>query len=271
MRWLLLSLLLLAGHGLAGPIQAERLVKVAGTYFPPYVQDAGAREGLLIELLGALNQIQSDYRFVVVPTAIPRRFVDLQTGRIDMVMFDNPQWGWKNIDHDVIDLGLQDAAMFVALAPREEHYFDTLQDKRLALYRDYSYRFADFVTDPERLRERFAVALTYSHEGNLLMVLNKRAEIAVVTRSFLEAFLQRNPNYRDRLHVAQKVDQYYDHRALLRPDGPISAQHLETLLESLHATGRLQSIFLPLGILVRPRATSRLPCKSQIGTLQAEF
>jgi ABC-type amino acid transport substrate-binding protein len=265
MRWLLLSLLLLAGHGVAGPVQAERLVKVAGTYFPPYVQDAAARKGLLIELLGALNQIQSDYRFVVVPTAIPRRFADLQAGRIDMVMFDNPQWGWGKINHEVIDLGMQDAALFVALAPREESYFDTLQGKRLALYRDYSYRFADFVTDPERLRERFAVALTYSHEGNLLMVLNRRAEIAVVTRSFLEDFLQRNPQYRDRLHIAQKIDQYYDHRALLRPDGPISAQELENLLESLRTAGVLESIFQPLGIVVRPPATRQASCEAKTG------
>jgi ABC-type amino acid transport substrate-binding protein len=271
MRWLLLSLLLLAGHGVAGPVQAERLVKVAGTYFPPYVQDAAARKGLLIELLGALNQIQSDYRFVVVPTAIPRRFADLQAGRIDMVMFDNPQWGWGKINHEVIDLGMQDAALFVALAPREESYFDTLQGKRLALYRDYSYRFADFVTDPERLRERFAVALTYSHEGNLLMVLNRRAEIAVVTRSFLEDFLQRNPQYRDRLHIARKVDQYYDHRALLRLNGPINALQLENLLERLRTAGILESIFQPLGILVRPPETERAPCKSQADTAHVAF
>ena len=271
MRWLLLPLLLLAGQSIAGPPEAARLVKVAGTYFPPYVQDAAARQGLLIELLDALNQIQSDYRFVVVPTAIPRRFADLQAGRIDMVMFDNPRWGWKEIEHAVVDLGLQDAALFVALAPREEGYFDSLRGKRLALYRGYSYRFADFVTDPERLRERFAVALTYSHEGNLLMVLNRRAEIAVVTRSFLEAFLQRNPYYRDRLHVARKVDQYYDHRALLRPNGPITAQQLETLLESLRATGRLESIFQPLGILIRPPETRRAPCKTQADAAQVAF
>lgn len=263
MRWLLLSLLLVIGHGVAGPVQGERLVKVAGIYFPPYVQDAAGRQGLLIELLAALNRIQTDYRFVVVPTAIPRRFADLQSGRIDMVLFDDPQWGWGTIRHEVVDLGLQDAALFIALAPREESYFDNLDGKRLALYRGYSYRFADFVTDPERLRERFAVALTYSHEGNLLMVLNKRAEIAVVTRSYLEDFLQRHPHYRDRLHIAERVDQYYQHRALLRPDGPIAAQQLETLLESLRSAGALESIFMPLGILVRPPATRQTPCYVQ--------
>ena len=70
-----------------------------------------------------------------------------------MAIFENPQWGWQDIDAEAVDMRLEDAELFVARkeALRDQSYFEQLEGKRLALYRGYHYGFAQFNSDPEFL------------------------------------------------------------------------------------------------------------------------
>ncbi len=81
------------------PSQAAQLVRIGAAHFPPYTvrPESGADTGLLPQLVEALNALQNDYQFVLVPTSIPRRFGDFKQGRVDMAIFENPDWGWKDI------------------------------------------------------------------------------------------------------------------------------------------------------------------------------
>ncbi|MFP3541384.1 amino acid ABC transporter substrate-binding protein, partial [Pseudomonas sp. SIMBA_044] len=85
-------------------------------------------------------------QFVLVPTSIPRRFGDFKQGRVDMAIFENPDWGWQDIPHTSVDMGLEDAEIFVAqrLPERLQNYFVDLTGKRLALFSGYHYEFANF-------------------------------------------------------------------------------------------------------------------------------
>ncbi len=89
---------------------------IGAAHFPPYTvrPEQGADTGLLPQLVEALNASQTDYQFVLVPTSIPRRFRDFEQGRIDMAIFENPAWGWQKIPHTSVDMGLEDAEIFVA-------------------------------------------------------------------------------------------------------------------------------------------------------------
>lgn len=229
-------------------------VKVGAAHFPPYTvrPEKGADTGLLPQLLDALNNAQQQYRFVLVPTSIPRRFGDLQQARTDMAIFENPQWGWQGIEHVAVDMGLEDAEVFVThLQPgRDQRYFANLDGKRLALYSGYHYAFASFNPDPRHLVEHFNATLTYSHESNLLMVQRGRADVALVTRSYLSDFLVRNPQSVGQLLASERVDQVYHHYALLRPGAPISAQDFAGLLRQLREKGELLRIFKPYRISV---------------------
>src|SRR5690606_14977972 len=100
---------------------------------------------------------------------VPRRFRDLEQGRIDMAVFENPEWGWQDIPHQQVDMGLEDAEVFVARAVpgRDQRYFDELKGKRLALYHGYHYEFAGFGVDPEYLAREFNAKMNYSHDSNL--------------------------------------------------------------------------------------------------------
>jgi ABC-type amino acid transport substrate-binding protein len=238
----------------AGPLAAQQVVHVGGAFFPPYVLKAEQSQhaGLLPQLLDALNRAQSDFRFIVRPTSIPRRYRDFEAGRIDMSMFENPLWGWQGIAHSAVDMGLEDAEVFVArVAPgRGQGYFKRLRGKRLALFNGYHYGFADFNAEPQFLAKNFNATLSYSHDSNLLMVLHGRADIALATRSYVSDFLQRHRQYAGQLLISQRLDQRYRHRVLLRPGAPISPQQLAWLLEQLRHNGQLAAIFAPLQIEV---------------------
>ncbi|MDA8486437.1 transporter substrate-binding domain-containing protein [Pseudomonas resinovorans] len=242
----------------SAPVAASQTVQVAGAHFPPYVvkPESAEASGLLLDMLAALNALQTDYRFVVRPTAIPRRFRDFQEGRIDLAVFENPDWGWQGIPGARIDMGLEDAEIFVAKAQpgRSQHYFGKLAGKRLALYSGYHYGFAGFNPDPAFLQREFDAKLTYSHDSNLRMLLRERADIALVTRSYFNAYLERNPEQAGTFLASDRIDQSYHHYALLRPGAPISAEQFSALLERLRTGGQLQQIFGRYGVLVRPAA-----------------
>lgn len=237
---------------------AAQLVRVGAAHFPPYTvrPERGEDTGLLPQMIVALNALQSDYRFEMVPTSIPRRFRDLQQSRFDMAIFENPAWGWKDIPHEDVDMGLEDAEVFVAhrIQGRTQAYFDDLHGKRLALFSGYHYAFARFNADRTFLTEHYNAALTYSHESNLHMVQRDRADIALVTRSYLSTFMANNPADADQFLVSDRVDQIYRHYALLRPDAPITGEQFSDLLQQLRENGQMLRIFQPFRIAMMPQA-----------------
>ncbi len=235
------------GMMLVQPLLAAQLVKVGAYHFPPYVSTPEAEhpQGLLPDLLTALNAQQSDYQFVLVPTSVTRRFRDFNSARYDMILFESPAWGWQNIAYESFDLQVADAEVFVAkaVAGRGQEYFEQLEGKRLALHSGYHYGFAKLNADPEFLTKQFNAVLTYSHDSNLLMVLRERADITVVTRSYLHDYLLRYPEQRTQMLVSDRPDQVYKHQLMLRPNAPISMQALHGLLHQLGDSGQLSTLY----------------------------
>lgn len=246
---------------MALPASAAQLVRIGAAHFPPYTvrPEKGADTGLLPQLVEALNGSQSDYRFVLVPTSIPRRFNDFKQGRIDMAIFENPEWDWKDVPHATVDMGLEDAEIFVAQRKpdRQQPYFADLRGKRLALFSGYHYAFADFNANAQFLIGQYNATLTYSHDSNLQMVLRGRADIALVTRSYLSDYVLRHPEVEPRLLVSDRIDQIYHHYALIRPTAPISSEAFSRLLQKLRDEGQLLTIFQPYRIELVPTDTPR--------------
>ena len=171
-----------------------------------------------------------------------------------MAIFENPDWGWQKIPHTSVDMGLEDAEIFVAQRQldRGQDYFTDLTGKRLAVFSGYHYAFAHFNPDPKYLAEQFNATLTYSHDSNLLMVVRGRADIALVTRSYLSDFLVRNADMAGQFLVSERIDQVYHHYALLRPKAPITGAAFSALLKRLRDSGELLKIFEPYRIDVMP-------------------
>ena len=120
--------------------------------------------------------------------------------------------------------------------------FDDLKGKRLALYSGYHYGFAGFEADPEYLAHTFDALMTYSHDSNLRMLLARRVDVAVVTWSYLQMFLDRNPQLVPELLVSERVDQQYHHQVLLRPGGVLTPDQVAGMLSELQENGELPAL-----------------------------
>lgn len=249
---------------------AVEQVRVGAAHFPPYVvgPEGGQTSGLLLDVVEALNRVQAQYQFIIVPTSLPRRFRDLQQGRIDLSLFENPGWGWQGVPHVSVDLRLEDAEVFVAkrVDGREQSYFRHLDGKRLALFNGYHYAFAQFNADPQYLVEHYSATLTYSHDSNLMMVVRDRADIALVTRSYLTDFMTRHPDIAQQLLVSDRIDQIYHHVIMLRPEAPISGETMQGLLQQLRDSGEMARIFEPYRVILVPAVSSQALAKPLSGS-----
>ena len=239
---MLLALMLSAACAAQGATE----IRVGAYHFPPYVikpESAGA-SGLLPELLKALNQLQDEYRFILVATSAMRRYRDLQSGRFDLILFESPEWGWQHIAHESLGLHIEDAEVYVARAQpdRDQRYFDDFTGKRMALYSGYHYSFAGFNSDRQFLTEHFNALLTYSHDSNITMLLLGRADIALIPRSYMRTYQQRYPEQSTALLVSDRPDQVYQHQALFRPQSAISPQVFDALLEQLNSDQHLEKL-----------------------------
>ena len=252
--WMARGVVMVLGATLVIPVWAAQEVRVGAAHFPPYTvrPEIGVDTGLLPQLLDALNALQSDFHFVIAPTSNARRFREFKQGKMDMVLFENPEWGWQGIAHIPVDMGLRDAEVFVAKQQegRQQSYFDNPGSKRLALFNGYHYAFAGYNTDPKFLSVSFNVSLTYSHLSNLQMVMRGRVEMALITRSNLVDLLNDKPQFRAQVMVSDRVDHIYHHYALLRPQAPIQSQQFAQLMGILRNNGQLKAIFSPYQIEV---------------------
>ncbi|QSX31390.1 substrate-binding periplasmic protein [Shewanella cyperi] len=229
LSYLLLSLLLLAGRVSAEPIK----VIVGGYPFPPYVISAGeATKGLVPDLLALLNRTQKDFQFEFVPTSIENRYQAFEMHRFDLILFENPKWGWQHIANQTVALDVQDGEPYIALSRKvkDDSYFDNLADKRLVLVRGYHYSLTEFSSDEQFIKSRFLASLVPSNEAAIKAILRERGDVAPVTWSYLQYYLAQHPEQQDKLTVSQRWDQRYQHYALVHPESPIKSATLLRLL-----------------------------------------
>lgn len=225
------------------------VVRVGAYEFPPYVDETGG--GVTRDLLELLNGAQGEFRFEMVRTAPQRRYDDLDQGRFDMIAFECRDWGWQDRPVEATRPFLRDAEVFVARAAPgiDQRYFDDLSGKTILGRLGYHYAFAGFDADPKRLEQRYRTRVTVTHEGNVRSVAAGRADLAIVTRSFLTRFLQREPELARQILVSERTDQIYEHTILTRHGTAVTASWLNTLLDRLEADGQLETLWRRSGIL----------------------
>ncbi len=250
-----LTIVLIALLPWGSPAVAATRVVVGVYHFPPVAIVAGSSEiqGLAGDLIAELNARQSDYRFVPFVTSPKRRHLDFAEGHYDVIFFESPRWSWQGVDHLATQPILMDREVYVALAKpdRDQSFFEPIGERRIVAMLGYHYSFADQVTDETVLRQRFDIELSHSHRRNLELILADRpsiAEVAVVSESYLQLFLERRPDLRERLLISDTADQTYRMRALVRTDAAISLPALSALLATLTDTGVYPSLVARYGL-----------------------
>ena len=231
--------------------RAPLIVKVGGYAFPPFVDLSGKHPaGITLDLIRELNAVQDRYRFTFVPTSPKRRYHDFQQGAYDIIFFENILWGWEALPVEISNVFLTGGEVYIArsLPGRGQAYFDTLEGKSKAGILGYHYGFANFDASPALLRDKYHLQLLTDHRLLIDTVLNGKADLAVVTASYLSYYLKRHPEVIPGLIISKKYDQAYKHTALIRKGTRPGADEINRLLTLLEEKGRLKKTWEKYGI-----------------------
>lgn len=232
----------------ASPARAAEPVRVGAYPFLPFVDKS---TGLTYELVQAMNAFQKDYQFEIVRTSANRRYQDMANGAFSMVLFENVKWGWEAEPVEASKVFLRgDGEVYVARSAPErgQAYFQTLEDKHILGVLGYHYGFANFEADQGLLRKKFQITFSPDNEVSLRNLLIGHGDVAVLTKSYLSAYLLRNPQDKDKLLVSERMDQAYAHMALVKKGTKPSAQDIDALLGRMEAAGVLKKLWAKYGL-----------------------
>ena len=228
-------------------------INVGGIPFPPFVEKKnGQYSGITIELIEAMNKFQDKHTFKLVGTSPQRRYESFNKGEIDLIMFEDKSWGWQEIAVTPSIVYLSGGEVYITQSDgsKDQSYFDNLENRSIAIINGYHYGFADFNSDPTYLNENFDVQLSSSFDGNVLKVHAGRADVAVVTLSYLKKMLVEKPELNQSLLVSDKFDQKYQHTMLLRDSGiDFTIADLNQLISDMNTAGILDKIWAKYGVL----------------------
>lgn len=213
----------------------SKIVKVGAYEFPPFVSwQAGVPVGLVVELLKEFNHSQNKYHFQLIETSAKRRYEDLKNKIYDIIFFESIHWGWISFPVNASNVFLVGGEVFITrqTGKKTQSYFDDLFNKTIRGILGYHYGFAHFSTDPQVLK-KWKLELTNSHEGNIMAVVEERADLAIVTKKYLDIFLKTNPLLKEKILISQKQDQIYRHSVIVRNNAVISVQEINMLLAKI--------------------------------------
>lgn len=238
---------------IGGVIRAEPpVIPVGGYRFEPFVKiDAeGKASGLTLDLLQALNESQNDYRFVFVPTTAPGRYEDFQKGLFDVMFFENRDWGWKRYPVKSSRTFLEGGEVYIArnLLGRDQDFFASLKGKNIVGIQGYHYGFADFEELKEGAFKGFQIHLVQDSDQLLKDVLEGKADVGVITSSDLKNRISKQPELEKSLLVSKRYDQVYRHQAIVPENEVIGSETIDSLMEGLKESGRLQKLWEQYGL-----------------------
>jgi len=239
-------------------------VRVGVYNFPPIamVDQNNKAKGFLGELLKEFRGLNENLSFQIVHTSPSRRHLDFRNVLFDVIFFENPNWGWKSEAVNISSALLRDDEVYIALKKegRNQSFFDTPAKKRIVAIAGYHYGFAKLETDSSKLRQQFDIELSHSHQRNLELIRADRpsvAEVAIVSRSFLEAYFVRFPDRRSEFLVSDALDQSYELSVITRKEGTFDTSLIDRLMQPLIENGRYQALVHSHGLQLPDRLARR--------------
>ncbi|WP_162200150.1 substrate-binding periplasmic protein [Kiloniella spongiae] len=229
-----------------------KVIKTSIYHFPPFfiVEKNHPRIGLGLDLISAMNDVQSEYKFETVETSPRRRHDMFQKGLYDVSLFDHVNWGWSSENVETTNIYLKGGERYISSnsTQKKTDFFQDISSKKIGAILGYHYRFAKFETDPQKLNKRFDINLVTNQEQIIKQVLANRIEIGVVTETFLKKYLRENRENADRIVISKNYDQEYNFVGIVRKNASISALTLEKIIYAVTTSPKYKWIADKYGI-----------------------
>jgi polar amino acid transport system substrate-binding protein len=203
--------------------------------------------GMVADLVLAMNEVQDDYVFEIVPTSATDRYDDLESRKIDMLAFENIAWGWQDMAVDASEVYMGGSEVYVAAAGADggQAFFNDIATHKIAAVYGYHYGFAGFNGDPAYLQTSFAVEQPLNPCTSLYYVLDGRVDLAVVPELYLQMFLREYPQYQGRFMVGDTPDQTYEHSFVVSRDRGPTVEEINGIIAKLRTSGAFDRMMEP--------------------------
>lgn len=222
-------------------------VKVGAGVRPPFL--INKTQGMGPEIISALNLVQNKFNFELVLVPISRRKQSLEESWIDIIMWDNINWGWdkSNLTSSKPLLASKDIFITHSAKTKNQSYFNSFENKRICGVNGYHYKFMHFQTDYAYLKTLFDIVLVRTEEESIKMALLDRCDISVVSESALNWFLKLNPEHKNDIMSSERFDTQYTRHFLVPQYAPISVTEIDDILDKLKQLGLLAPIYQKYG------------------------
>jgi hypothetical protein len=248
-RFILILIFLALSFAVQASQAETQVIKVAAYHFPPYFS-AYDDQHLTGDVIAALNQHQSKYRFELHDVPAQARFQALSdTGCCQLMLFEAPRWGWSRqlpeVDASEILVNGKERLVAKRAPGRGQEYF-AQSGLRYGGLSGYHYPFLENTTDQTRLEQRYNVYVTMSHDINVRMLLNGRVDVIMMHDEYLDT-LRDKSWYNDLLLKEEPYDEY-DLRVIVNSNKGFSLQDWEATLQILVSNGVFQQLLRKYGL-----------------------
>ncbi|MGJ8692938.1 MAG: substrate-binding periplasmic protein [Thalassotalea sp.] len=205
-------------------------IKVGAGIRPPFL--LANNNGLGIDILNAFNLVQSQFTFELIPVPIARRVESLREGWVDIVMWDNIQWGWDehfSLIQSTPLLTTKDTFVSFFSENKDQSYFNNLKNKRICAVNGYHYKLFNYETDYRKLKSQYNISLIRTEAESIKMALLKRCDISIASLSAIDWFLTSNPDAREKLIISEKFDTQYSRHFLVPKYASISVEEVNAI------------------------------------------
>ena len=213
---------------------------------PPFAVDESGN-GLIQDVLAALNRASTAYHFVQKRLYAGRAITAFTTSGYDLIAFQNRNWGFEG----------EGVTQSLALMKDRGAYFTSL-DKRveqggrqlLGATRGFRYGFADFSL--EKLEALPNVLLAVNEQDVVKLVVHGRVHMGVASLSLLRWYQHASQKLGAAIKILPKSDYSYDRSFVISPTSPVRPATLNAILLKLQARGELARIFAVYGLTPPP-------------------
>nr|WP_247741854.1 transporter substrate-binding domain-containing protein [Endozoicomonas sp. G2_1] len=239
---LFISTLLVTFKGSA----AEHINVISIKREPYVIVDHKQERGLTYDLIDIFNQVQDKYHFAVKIIPTRRLHKHARDGDNNIVMWDHPDWGWKNVGVSLPLVTTQD----IYIAHRDyvngdQSYFDDLTDKSIAAVRGYHYQFNDAQA---RKENKYNIRYVTTDTITIKMALYKRSQVALTSNISLGWFLRQNPAETSKLVVANKIDDQFQRYILTPMQSKVSIDEINHILKVADQKNLLAPVYQKYGL-----------------------
>ena len=244
---LLLALCLSLCTSLVATADHPTSVRVALYPYEPFVavDEQGQFHGLAADLITLLNSHQQELHFTSYPISPKRRFDAFEQHEFDIILFENPQWGWQNIEHQISEPFFYDRDVYVALQgeDRDESYFNDISRLKILAISGFHYGFAEFNADEQYLEQNFDIVFSWSYMKNLEMLCDRQGDVTIISWAYLRDFIQKHPDKAADFLISQRSDNQFKHQAIIHPRSPADSGKLNRIFSELKTNGHLAELF----------------------------